>query len=527
MLVYIAVFSCISAFLFGYDLGLIGGALPLIKEDLGLTSEQGELIVGGAKLGAVVGTLLGAASMLEFGRRFTIIMDAWYFVLGPIVMALSPNVAGLFAGRVLIGVSIGCSAVVVPAYLAEVAPAQVRGRVVGLYEVMLCVGMLLAALMDALLGYARSSSIWRWQVVMPVFPAAVMICTMWWIPESPRWLVMCDKLEEALQVIHKVHTASDLPGGVHQSTDEVEQELLDLWSSVQKEQRSQSHGNYNVNNNGSEQQVEMSSAVIDDEIPLLPNEGPEERPGQLANTNQEDGIGKSGDSNRIIIARNMFFGFIKSLGTVIVGIWKVSRGKERRAFWIVLTLAVFNQAFASTAILNYGPTLLTDNGMENTSWASFAASAASLGKLIGIIVSFVLVDRAGRRPLLLAGSAGSMLSLVLLGVADFLGSIVFIVVCMSVFIFFFSASWAGIFWVILSESFSMEYKSSASFAATAALFLAGSLADLSFLTIRELLGFVSFFIYAGIAALSGIFVAYFVPETKGHSLAEAQALFSG
>eukprot|EP00890_Picochlorum_soloecismus_P006817 jgi/Picsp_1/960/NSC_04444-R1_sugar inositol transporter len=496
MLVYIAIFSCISAFLFGYDLGLIGGALPLIKDDLGLTNGQGELIVGGAKLGAVVGTLLGAASMLQFGRRFTIIMDAWNFVLGPIVMAVSPNAAGLLIGRLLIGVSIGCSAVVVPAYLAEVAPAKVRGRVVGLYEVMLCVGMLLAALMDALLGYITSGSSWRWQVAIPVFPALVMICTMWWIPESPRWLVMRDRLEEALQVIHKVHTANVLPGGVHQSTDEVEQELLDLWSSVQKEQRSQYEDNDNVNSEA-QQQVEMSTAAIDDEVPLLPNGVLEQRSVQVVNANQDDRTGKENVSNKMIELKNACIGFVKSLGTVIVGIWIVSQGKEKRAFWIVLTLAVFNQAFASTAILNYGPTLLTD------------------------------ADRAGRRPLLLVGSAGSMLSLVLLGVADLISSILFIVICMSVFIFFFSASWAGIFWVILSESFSMEYKSSASFAATAALFLAGSLADLSFLTIRDWLGFVSFFLYAGIAALSGIFVAYFVPETKGSSLAEAQALFSG
>jgi len=525
MLVYIAIFSCISAFLFGYDLGLIGGALPLIKDDLGLTNGQGELIVGGAKLGAVLGTLLGAASMLQFGRRFTIIMDAWNFVLGPIVMAFSQNAAGLIAGRVLIGVSIGCSAVVVPAYLAEVAPAKIRGRVVGLYEVMLCVGMLLAALMDALLGYITSGSSWRWQVQMPVFPALVMICTMWWIPESPRWLVMRDRLEEALQVIHKVHTANILPGGVHQSTDEVEQELLDLWSSVQKEQGFQCQENDNVKNEA-QQQVEMSTAVVDDEIPLLPNGGLEQRPVQVVNTNVNDGMGKENASNKIIVVVIACFGFLKSLGTVIVGIWKVSRGKEKRAFWVVLTLAVFNQAFASTAILNYGPTLLTDAGMKNSSWASFAASGAGLGKLIGILVSFLLVDRAGRRPLLLVGSAGSMLSLVLLGVADLFSSVLFIVICMSVFIFFFSASWAGIFWVILSESFSMEYKSSATFAATAALFLAGSLADLLFLTIRDWLGFVSFFLYAGIAALSGIFVACFVPETKGSSLAEAQALFS-
>lgn len=156
-------------------MGLIGGALLHIKTEFGTTTGQDEAIVGAAKLGAVVGTFLGGALMLHYGRRSAIAIDSVFFAIGPLIMAVGWNVACLVIGRVIVGIGIGISAVVVPAYLGEVAPAHMRGRVVEMYELMLCVGVLCSALADAALENTTGN--WRWMVGLPVVPAIIMSCT--------------------------------------------------------------------------------------------------------------------------------------------------------------------------------------------------------------------------------------------------------------------------------------------------------------------------------------------------------------
>jgi hypothetical protein len=233
MLGFITTFSCISSFLFGYDLGLMGGALLHIKQSMGTTDAIDGIIVGAAKLGAVLGTFLGGSFMLYYGRRKAIAVDSGFFLVGPIVMAFAWNVEGLVIGRLIVGMGIGISAVVVPAYLGEVSPAKVRGRVVELYEVMLCFGMLSAALVDAALDAVPGN--WRWMVGAPAIPALVMAVAAMYLPESPRWLVTEGRLDEALAVMHKIHTSQVLPQGVQESTAVVEDELLQLWSSVEQD----------------------------------------------------------------------------------------------------------------------------------------------------------------------------------------------------------------------------------------------------------------------------------------------------
>lgn len=124
------------------------------------------------------------------------------------------------------------------------------------------------------------------------------------------------------------------------------------------------------------------------------------------------------------------------------------------------------------------------------------------------------------------GSAGSALSLLVVALADALSSVGLIVLGMSLFIFFFSLSWAEIFWIILSEVFSMKAKSAAMATCTATLFLVGSAADMLFLTIRNAVGFVSFILYSVIALAGGVFVYFFLPETSRRSLAEVQESFA-
>ncbi|KAI7841777.1 hypothetical protein COHA_004642 [Chlorella ohadii] len=233
MLWLVAAFASIAGFLFGYDLGLIGGALLNIRDALGIGDWAAEAIVAAAKFGAVPGTFLGGALMLHYGRRAAIGIDSLFFIAGPLIMALALGVGGLIAGRVVVGLGIGISAAVVPAYLGEVAPARVRGRVVESYEILLCAGMLAASLGDA--AFQGLPSNWRWMVGAPIVPALLLSLSMCLLPESPRWLVIRGRLDEALAVIHRVYTHKILPAGMQHSTAEVEHELLQLWSSVEKD----------------------------------------------------------------------------------------------------------------------------------------------------------------------------------------------------------------------------------------------------------------------------------------------------
>ena len=182
-----------------------------IRDDLGTSTLQEELIMSAAKLGAIVGTFFGGATMLHFGRRRALFLDSSLFALGPLVMALSPGVAGLVVGRLIVGGGIGVSAAVVPAYLAELAPARYRGATVEMYELMLTLGALIAVLVDAALsGVAHD---WRWMVGAPLpFAVLLALCAIF-LPESPRWLVIQDRLDDALAVIHRIFTNTVLLPG--------------------------------------------------------------------------------------------------------------------------------------------------------------------------------------------------------------------------------------------------------------------------------------------------------------------------
>lgn len=172
-----------SSFIYPPSSILQGGALLHIQAEFGIGEGVSEVIVGAAKLGAVLGTFLGGALMLYYGRRPAIAADSIFFIVGPAIMAGAWNVAGLIVGRFIVGMGIGISAVVVTAYLGEVAPAKSRGRVVELYEVMLCLGMMTSALINAALNDVTNN--WRWMVGVPAIPALLMSC---------KFIILCHYL---------------------------------------------------------------------------------------------------------------------------------------------------------------------------------------------------------------------------------------------------------------------------------------------------------------------------------------------
>ena len=199
MLFLVVAFAGLGGFMFGYDLGVIAGALLY----MGLRDADASLVVAAAKFGAVCGTFVGGALMQEFGRRPAIACTGVFFLLGPLAMtsASAASIPALVVGRLLVGLGVGASAVVVPAYAAEMAPAERRGAVVVVYELMLCFGMIAASSRLRAEGRARKLEV---DARPPRLPAVAVLCSFAILPESPRWLVRRGRLRDALAVIESL-----------------------------------------------------------------------------------------------------------------------------------------------------------------------------------------------------------------------------------------------------------------------------------------------------------------------------------
>ncbi|KAK9803469.1 hypothetical protein WJX73_005311 [Symbiochloris irregularis] len=634
MLVRVAIFAALGGFLYGYDLGLIGGAMLSMRDEIALSTEATQVVVAAAKAGGFFGTFLGGGAMLYYGRRTTIALDSLFFMVGPITMAAATGLWGLVLGRFLIGMGI-----------------------------------------DAALQNAPNN--WRWMVGLPVVPGLVLSAAMWMLPESPRWLVVNGRLDEALAVIHVMYTNATLPLGVQASTAEVEHELLELWSSVEKDKeavrerallarqarlsrrggRASKQARKERGDRSEWQQLQLQDvhspdpAVLaqmtnergatDARDPRQENGGTELRPHEAAplqavaeetstsDTQREPRPGDPEGSHaspavpgaqglRISVARlppfkqeepdggspsqphtglhrqlsdptsplyrslseipnglapirttsfseegeggsasatdrgadpgkawrsaasgprqrgapghdltAAHYGFWSVQWGVMVDMWHILWGPEARAVRLALWIAVIDQAMASTAIINYAPDLIQRTSQTSNLNATLWTSCVTGAKIVGSVASMFLVDSAGRRPLLIGGSALCGAALLLLAVADHLHSTGLVVTAMCIFILSFSGSYAGVFWVLLSELFSMAAKAPAASLATAVLFAAGAVADLIFLSMHDLLGPVAFVLFAAVAFAGVVYCALHLPETKGRTLAQVQALLGG
>ena len=194
-------FGALGELMFGYDVGVIGVALLFISRELHLTPFAQGVVVSALLAGAAVG--VGAAGVLadRFGRRPMLIATALVFSIGGLVGALAPSVAVLVAARVIMGAGVGASAVVVMIYLVELAPTSDRGRISALGQLMVVSGILLAYVVDYLLAPWGA---WRWMIGFSVVPSIVLLIGLWFLPESPRWLVQVGRIGQARAILTRI-----------------------------------------------------------------------------------------------------------------------------------------------------------------------------------------------------------------------------------------------------------------------------------------------------------------------------------
>ncbi|WP_285318466.1 sugar porter family MFS transporter [Pseudarthrobacter sp. lyk4-40-TYG-27] len=205
------IIATLGGLLFGYDTGVINGALPYMQEDLGLTPLTEGLVTSSLLFGAAFGALFGGRLADRHGRRLMLMGLAVIFLAGTLACTFSPNTGVMVAARFVLGLAVGGASVTVPVYLAEVAPGNRRGRIVTRNELMIVTGQLLAFTFNACLGnsFGGSHGIWRWMLVIATLPAIALWIGMNFMPESPRWLASTGSFGETLRVLQRIRSQEE------------------------------------------------------------------------------------------------------------------------------------------------------------------------------------------------------------------------------------------------------------------------------------------------------------------------------
>src|SRR6185312_16534144 len=193
----------LGGLLFGYDTGVISGALLYMKTDLNLTPFTEALVVSSLLFpGAAFGALLGGKLADQLGRKGSLLVCAGLFLFGALICATAPNVVIMTIGRILLGFGVGAAATTCPLYLAEMAPAHRRGRMVTINELMIVGGQFLAFSINVLIDSLFSSThVWRWMLIVAVIPAIALFIGMFFLPDSPRWYAVRGRLDDTRRVL--------------------------------------------------------------------------------------------------------------------------------------------------------------------------------------------------------------------------------------------------------------------------------------------------------------------------------------
>jgi SP family galactose:H+ symporter-like MFS transporter len=216
--------AALGGLLFGYDTGVISGALLFIRTEFALSPTMQGVVAGIALVGAAVGAAFAGSLSDRFGRRLVLVVTGLVFVIGAIIAALAPGTPVLLAGRVIVGVGIGFASMLTPLYLAEMAPARNRGALVSLNQLAITCGILVSYVIGYL--FAQEGQ-WRWMLALGALPGAILAAGMLVLPETPRWLAGHGHMAEAEAVLRRLH------GG----TSDIEAELSELRTDLRREGR--------------------------------------------------------------------------------------------------------------------------------------------------------------------------------------------------------------------------------------------------------------------------------------------------
>lgn len=200
----IAVIAATGGLLFGFDTGVISGAIPFFQQDFGIDDNMVELVTSSGLIGAILGALFCGKVTDRLGRRPVILSSAVIFAVGALWSGFAPDIYHLIFSRLFLGIAIGVSSFAVPLYIAEISPTRLRGRLVSMFQLMITIGVLTSYLSDLLFADEMNITCWRPMFYVGVIPALLLLVGMYFMPETPRWLMSKGRIEESRKILSRI-----------------------------------------------------------------------------------------------------------------------------------------------------------------------------------------------------------------------------------------------------------------------------------------------------------------------------------
>lgn len=239
MLIYvIAIIAATGGLLFGFDTGVISGAIPFFQKDFGIDNGMVELITSAGVLGAILGALFCGKLTDRLGRRKVILASAVIFAVGAVWSGIAADAWNLVLARLFLGVAIGVSSFAVPLYIAEISPTKVRGTLVSMFQLMVTIGVLVSYLSDLYFADESDMTCWRPMFYVGVIPACILLIGMFFMPETPRWLMSQGRHHESIRILNRIEGEAQAKISFRQMQEEIKRseaeksgwrELLQPW----------------------------------------------------------------------------------------------------------------------------------------------------------------------------------------------------------------------------------------------------------------------------------------------------------
>lgn len=566
--IQVTAIASLGGLLFGYDMGVIAGALPQLTETFDLTNRQQELVVSILYLGGGVGAAVGGSLCDLVGRKSAILCTDVGFMVGAIILFVASHTSIVCLGRVIVGFAVAVSGIADVSYLHEIAPKQWRGAIVSVNEACISLGFLLAFIVGSVLAPSSSNYNdnddvanngndhprgWRYMFGLGGIMAAVQFFGMWTMPESPVWLKDQGRREESVAALRRIYGRDNADyDNYAENSDKTDKD--ELYDPKHQKQHQQHHSDLpttpprsSAPDNGLESNTsyESLSPVRHESIDNT------EAMNHMSVTDLSDSGLRSTSLRGVSLwlhqIRFLFYNFWAGIGHV-----RYILVRYRQQVWIALFLSVTQQLCGQTNVLNYAPTILKaivsqDNAAngnhgdeELSGWSTLSIG---LVKFIVTVLVIWKIEYVGRRTLLLTGMCIIAFGLLLVAVA-FSGSTASrgqreeashtgdVVVQSGTGFYFalpgvlmvvsgYSMSFGPLTWLLTSELFPTDIRGRALGASTITTYICASAVTYSFLTAESILGAPSvFFIYMVITLLGMSWACMAIPDTGGKTIKE-------
>ena len=370
--------AAIGGFLFGYDTGVISGAMLPIQRAFGLTKFQEEVVVSSTVLAAFCSSVVGGTLNQTLGRRRCILASAAIFTLGSVLLFAAMNYESLVFGRIVVGVGIGIASLTTPIYIAEVAVPRLRGRLVTVNAFLVTLGQFTAGIIDGIFDEIAPEWGWRFMLGLAAIPSVIMYVGFLQLPESPRWLVTQGQIDEAQEVLE----------GMRESPEEAMHELGEILESIPQKVREEDPATAPPSS--------QTSGVTEDPLVAASSD-------EVSETTDFEFDG--GDDN--------VFQRMKSM---------ILDKPTRRALALGCGLMAIQQLSGINTVMYYAASIYEMSQFDEQT-AVWLSGFTALAQVIGIGLSIYLVDHMGRRKLVLLSLLAVTISLMGLGLSFYLARV--------------------------------------------------------------------------------------------------------